>query len=94
LIHPLLDRPQLLGTSRHITGAYSVSHLSWNGAAKTLAGQAETVAGEPYTLWVHVPSGMKIVRVQPPASQQVQGELLSVTFTGQSQPLQWKLAFQ
>ena len=27
LIHPLLNRPQLIGTSRHITGAYSISGL-------------------------------------------------------------------
>lgn len=94
LIHPLLDRPQLLGTSRHITGAYSVSQVTWNGATKTLAGQAATVAGEPYVLWVRVPSGLNLVRSQPTGSPQVHNQLLSITFTGQSRPVDWKLEFQ
>jgi hypothetical protein len=32
LVHRLLDRPQLIGTSRHITGAYSIRDLSWDAA--------------------------------------------------------------
>jgi len=97
LIHPLLARPQLLGVSRHITGAYSVSQVSWNAAAKTLAGVAETIAGAPYALWVRVPRGTRLVHALAggtPAEAHLSGELLTVTFPGQPRPVKWELAFE
>ena len=101
LIHRLLDRPQLLGTSRHITGVWSVAKLSWNAAASKLAGEAETVSGEPYTLWIHVPRGMTPARsrvatkdgAEVPANQKTTGDLLTVTFSGASQPVEWDIGF-
>lgn len=59
LIHPLLDHPQLVGNSRHISGTYSINDLNWDPVAKQLKGTSETVAGEPYTLFVHVPNGYR-----------------------------------
>ena len=35
-IHPLLGRPQLIGISRHISGAYSVLDLKWDAAQSIL----------------------------------------------------------
>jgi len=100
LIHRLLDWPQLLGTSRHITGAWSVSGLSWDAAARQLTGQAKTVPGEPYALWVHVPRGFRLAYAQATAGStelrvepHISGELLTAVFTGQSRPVDWKLEF-
>ena len=45
LVHPLQDKPQLIGTSRHITGAYSILDLRWDGR-NTLLGSSETVPGD------------------------------------------------
>ena len=102
LIHRERDRPQLLGTSRHITGAYSVSKVVWEGAARKLAGEVVTVPGDPYLLWVHVPRGMSLARLQVtskgggalPAEHRQSGELLTVSFAGQSRPVDWELDFQ
>ena len=60
LIHPLANHPQLVGTSRHITGAYSIQGVEWDEAQNRLRGTSETVAGDPYTLWVYVPKGVSV----------------------------------
>ncbi len=102
LIRRWLDRPQVVGTSRHITGAFSVEKVSWDAAAGKLAGAAEVVPGEPYALWVHVPRGrtVKDLRVasragqQVKAEQQTDGELLTVSFTGQEPVVDWEITFR
>jgi Melibiase/Alpha galactosidase C-terminal beta sandwich domain len=99
LIHPLLSRPQLLGTSRHITGGYSVSGLSWNSSRKTLEGEAETIPGDRYHLWLYVPDGMRVVEVSAdagpgvkhPLTQQRSGDLLTVAFAGAAKPIHWRI---
>jgi hypothetical protein len=101
LIHPLLNRPQLVGTSRHITGAYSIKDLAWDGSKNWLRGSSETVAGEAYTLWVYVPKGAVVSRVQAgtkgSAAVPVQHELtensLKVTFPGQPEVVDWEVEF-
>ena len=52
-IYPLLARPQLIGNSRHITGAYSIVDQEWDPAKNRLSGTPETVAGEvpPQRFW-------------------------------------------
>jgi hypothetical protein len=102
LIHRLLDRPQVLGTSRHITGAYSVAKLSWNAAARKLAGEAATVPAELYVLWVHVPRGLTLARLRAaaqggaelPVDRRMEGDLLTVSFSGTAQPVEWEIQFQ
>ena len=102
LIHRLLDRPQVLGTSRHITGAYSVAKLSWNAAARKLAGEAATVPAEPYVLWVHVPRGLTLARLRAaaqggaelPVDRRIAGDLLTVSFSGAARPVEWEMEFQ
>jgi len=99
LIRRLLDRPQVVGTSRHITGSYSVSKLSWTGGH--LAGEVETVPGEPYALWVHLPRGkapshIRVTTkdgVDVKADRHTAGELLTLSFAGQKQPVAWELSF-
>ena len=45
LIHPLENHPQLVGTSRHITGAYSIQQVEWDQAQKQLAGHVGNCVG-------------------------------------------------
>jgi hypothetical protein len=98
LIRPLLHHPQVIGISRHISGAYSINELSWDPAAKRLKGTSETVPGEPYTLFVHVPEGYKQIRVRassgiPAAEDGSAPGMLAVTFEGQSEPVKWQIDF-
>ena len=64
LLHPVLNRPQLVGTSRHITGAYSIEDLAWDSSKKRLRGASETVPGDSYTLWFYVPEGVTVAQVR------------------------------
>jgi hypothetical protein len=98
LIHPLEGRPQLVGTSRHITGAYSIRELAW--ANNTLRGSSESVPGDPYSLWIYVPAGVKPSRVRAvaggreiPVRHQLDGRSLTVSFDGQPSPVDWEVAF-
>ena len=50
-VRPLLDRPVLLSTSRHITqGIVDVVEENWDPATQTLTGKSKVVAGDPYQL--------------------------------------------
>ncbi|HRR34162.1 MAG TPA: hypothetical protein P5026_08705 [Kiritimatiellia bacterium] len=50
-VRPVLDRPQLIATSRHITqGLLDVVEERWDAATCTLSGVSETVAGDRYEL--------------------------------------------
>lgn len=100
-IHPLLDRPQLIGTSRHITGAYSIRDLAWDAASSTLRGSSETVSGEDYTLFVNVTEGMAARQVRAvaqggsdvPVQQELKGSTLAIRFRGQAAPVDWQIQF-
>jgi len=102
LIHPWLNRPQLIGTSRHITGAYSIESLSWDNSANRLRGTSDTVAGDPYTLWFYVPNGAGVsqLRVRAkngqdvPAEQEQIGNTLKITFQGQGALVDWEVEFR
>jgi len=98
LIHPLLDHPQVIGNSRHISGAYSINELSWDPEAMQLRGTSETVSGDPYMLFVHVPPSYKspVARASAGAAKVRQGskpDILIVTFEGQTQPVKWVMDF-
>jgi len=102
LIHPLLNRPQLVGTSRHITGAYSILSLAWDASASALRGSSQTVDGEPYTLWVHVPEGFSVSGVRAvangkreiPVHRELAGDSLSIGFRGEAEPVDWEIEFK
>ncbi len=101
LIHPLLDRPQLVGTSRHITGAYSIKELAWEGSQNRLRGVSETVPGDDYTLWFYIPKGFTLAQVRAtspgkggiPARHQVAGNSLQLSCTGQPEVVDWEVKF-
>ncbi len=98
-VHPVAGNPQLVGISRHITGAYSVLGLHWDASSNTLSGSSQTVPGHPYLLYIYVPDNFKISaaaiedhpNLTPTFAQQ--GQLLTVTLPAQPDPLRWKLTF-
>jgi hypothetical protein len=100
-IHPVLRRPQLIGNSRHITGAYSISDQEWDGAKNRLSGSSESLPGETYTLWFYVPKGVAVTRLglvtkggsAIPARHVLADNLLTVSFQGQPEPVRWELSF-
>jgi len=99
-IHPLSGRPQLVGISRHISGAYSIQGLSWDGAARKLHGSSQTVPGDPYTLWFYVPEEMETLAARAfvrgrelAVKQEREGNSLMIRFDGQQAPVDWELAF-
>lgn len=100
LIHPLLPRPQLVGTSRHISGAYSIQDVAWEGAKNRLHGTSETVQGDDYTLWLYVPQGVTVTHVhvlaanqEIPARHELTGNSLRVSFPGQREAVSWEIVF-
>jgi hypothetical protein len=99
-VHPLLDRPQLVGISRHISGSFSLKNVAWEETKRTLRGTSETVAKDPYTLWIHLPDGVHVTQAKASAggrevavTQKVRGNSLMVRFEAQSAPVDWEVAF-
>jgi hypothetical protein len=101
LIHPSLNHPQLVGTSRHITGAYSIRDLAWDAAKDTLRGSSETVPEESYSLFFYVPEGVAVSQVRAavhgahevPVQHELSGNSLMVSFQGQQEVADWQIAF-
>ncbi len=101
LIHPLLNHPQLIGTSRHISGAYSIQDLTWDSSRNTLGGSSQTVPGEDYALWVHFPEGATVSRVRAvtkdnrevPARHEETRDSMTLSFEGQQEVVNWEIEF-
>ena len=101
LVHKLLGHPQLIGTSRHITGAYSIKNLSWDVAATTLKGQSNVVPGVDYTLFIHLPPGAPATSTASataagksiPVRQEKKRNLLSVSFKSPESSAAWQIKF-
>jgi hypothetical protein len=61
-LRELLDRPQLVSTSRHLSqGAAELEALAWNADTRELSGRSRVVADDPYTLTLRVPKGYSLV---------------------------------
>ena len=85
VIRPLLDRPQLLATSRHVTGTVSLKELNWDESNSILSGTSETVAASPYSLFIHVPEGRTVAKVEADAEilfHKITDSILEVKFAG------------
>jgi hypothetical protein len=100
-IRPLLDRPQLVGMSRHVSGSYSIGALQWDPWKNLLRGTSNAPAGEPYTLWIHVPREFHTTRIAAlshgkivPVSDHITGESLSVRFKGKPATIDWEVEFE
>jgi hypothetical protein len=56
-VRPVLDRPQLLSTSRHITqGIVDVLEEKWEATTRTLSGTSKLVGGDLYELRIVLPA--------------------------------------
>jgi hypothetical protein len=101
LIRPLLNRPQVMGTSRHITGAYSILDLGWDAGRNCLKGTSETIAGANYTLSIYVPDGTGVADMRASTkntekiemSSELTGNTLKISFEGQKAPVNWEVSF-
>ncbi len=101
VIRPVLERPQLVATSRHITGTVSIKKLAWNSSKSTLSGTSEIVEGAPYSLFIHVPEGMAVSKVDSEAEilfHKVTDQVLEVKFAGRlakegQNIIDWRIEF-
>jgi len=101
LIHPLANHPQLVGTSRHITGAYSIQGMEWDRAQNRLRGSSETIPGEAYALWIYVQKGMTVSQARATAKgnreiavhHELSGNSLRVSFQGVPEAVDWEVEF-
>ena len=101
LIHQLLKRPQLIGNSRHITGAYSIVDLNWDEKQKILNGSSQSVPGDDYSLYFYIPSGFSTTQVKAtagnkdiPISRELSGNMLKLTFKGVAEAVSWEVGFK
>jgi hypothetical protein len=92
-------RPQLMGTSRHLTSAYSIRYYKWDADTKIISGKSDVIPGKPYTLYVHVPKGYKTKNLKVNSSaektsvKQMEEELLGITFNSPDASLTWSIHF-
>jgi len=97
MIRRLVERPQLLATNRHITGAFSIKENAWNESQLILSGTSETVPGAIYSLFVYVPEEMNIAKVDANVEnlshKMYSNRLLKVSFIGYRTSIDWKLSF-
>ena len=55
-LRPMLDRPFVVSTSRHVTqGMTDLREERWDSAARTLGGRSEVIAGDGYELRIVMP---------------------------------------
>jgi hypothetical protein len=100
LIHRVTGHPQLVGISRHITGAFSLEGYQWDPAARRLSGVSEAIAGERYALTVYVPPGDRFLRPAATSGGKAvavtsaqSGNAVTMSFPGQSGKVQWEIWF-
>jgi len=100
-IHSLTSRPQLIGTSRHISGAYSILGMDWD-RSRGLSGTSKTVPGDEYSLFIYIPEGYTLKEAHAndvetghsiPVETSVNGNLLKINLTGRANPVKWSIRF-
>lgn len=63
-VHPRLDHPQFLSSSRHVTqGGVELKDLRWDEGRCELRGQSEIVGGDDYSVTLHVPRNYKFLEM-------------------------------
>ena len=103
LLHNLQEHPQLIGLSRHISGAFSVGGTAWDNSSLTLSGSSELIAGDPYTLFIYVPDSYSLLKAGISSGEnadaditaEMEGSQLKVTIvSGRSGHIDWQLLFR
>jgi hypothetical protein len=104
VLRPALDRPQLLGTNRHLLGeAADHASVAWNGAAFTLTGSFAGAAGKAfpfeYRLAFALPAGWSALSADVPGAVAApvlatDGAVAHLKFTlAASGPATWTVRF-
>jgi hypothetical protein len=86
IIKPVLPRPQLVATSRHITCAVSLKKLNWDSEQEVLSGSSEVIPGDDYSLFIHVPKDKTASDIKAGTEilySQLTGSILEVKLSGQ-----------
>jgi hypothetical protein len=74
---------------------------SWDAGSGRVRGTTETIAGEPYAIWIQVPQRYRVARVRavqnagteiPLEKESVPGAL-TIRFAGQGRPVDWEVQF-
>ena len=96
-VHKQNGNPQLIGTNRHVSGAFSIRENVWNDSQMALNGISETVPGAKYSLYYYIPKNTKIDKVDVDTQDVTQklhdNGLLEVSFMGREKPVTWNLKF-
>ena len=107
-IRPMLDRPFLLSTSRHITqGIVDVTNEKWTPSTKLLSGSSKVVAGDDYELRIVAPMKprpWKAVTAKVSTKDKADGvqikvvqersEVRATILSPKSREVEWKLEFE
>jgi hypothetical protein len=93
-IRPVLDHPQVLSTSRHITqGAVDLLKVEWDGAKKVLRGRSKVIADDPYELRIDS-AGMKVKSANDADVSDESGRNVRVKFKPQQTgEMDWEIQF-
>ena len=72
----------------------------WDESTSTLSGVSETVPGDAYTLWFHLPKGVTMASAKVEVGGQtvavqssMKDDVLTISFAGQAKPAAWTLKF-
>ena len=90
--------PWVLSTTRHLSqGGVSLSDVTWDGGAKTLAGKSAVVVGDPYVLTVHLPDGYRLKSAEvgsekPEFANQKQTATVRIVPSA-TKTIDWKMTF-
>jgi hypothetical protein len=90
--HRLEDRPQFIGTNRHITqGAVDVDVVRWDARTRTLSGTSRVVGGDEYRLRIAVPPGWSVVTKGVPVDR---GVAVLTLRTSVNRIVRWAVSFR
>ena len=97
IIKEAANKPQLMATSRHLTMAQSIKKMDWNENNATLSGTAETISGDTYSLFIHVPKNYTFksfnTKAANPKHKVNSNGILQVSFDGIEKPADWEIDF-
>jgi hypothetical protein len=96
-IRPVHQRPQILATNRHISGAYSIESLEWYAEKQTLEGTSKTIAGTSYSLFIYVPEKFtlsKIISKAKAAPEKINDMVFKVTLEPDEKMTNWSIIFK
>lgn len=97
-IRRIVDHPQILSTSRHISqGAVDLSDVGWSASGLVLHGVCHVIRKDPYSLYVRLPAGYSVQDASfgdTAAEVRVEGSLAEVKVAPDStRSLPWRIRF-